>query len=182
MAKLNENARVAPPFMHAFRQAFEEKDARKELDLRDQSGERVIASRRNSARLPVNETTLRRELAEDLNALLNTIRLSSAEDISAFPYAARSILNYGLTDITSHSVEESAVEDIIAELRRVLAEYEPRLVGPSIVVERDASVESSTMKVRFTVQAEMHATPVDVPVEFVAELELDSGKIRVPRV
>jgi len=182
MAKLNENARVAPPFMHAFRQAFEEKDARKELDLRDASGERVIASRKNTARLPINESTLRRELAEDLNALLNTIRLSSAEDLSSCPHAARSILNYGLTDVTSHSVEENAVEDIMGELRRVLSQYEPRLKGSSITIERDASIDSSLMNIRFIIQAEMYATPVDVPVEFIAELELESGKFRVPRV
>ena len=48
-----------------------------------------------------------RELAEDLNTLLNTINLGSAEDLSEFSYVGRSILNYGLTDITGYSIEEN---------------------------------------------------------------------------
>jgi type VI secretion system protein ImpF len=182
MAKFNKNDRLAPPFMHAFRQSFEEKDSRKQVDLRDAAGERVIASRRNAARFPVSEVTLRRELAEDLNGLLNTIKLGSAEQIGAFSFVARSILNYGLTDITSHSIEENAVDEITDELSRVLATYEPRLIASSIEVKRDSSIDTSMLNIRFTVHAEMHATPVDIPVEFVAELELDSGKMHVSRL
>ena len=182
MARLNQNDRLAPPFMHAFRQAFEEKDSRKDLDVRDAAGERVIASRRNSACFPISEATLRRELAEDLTALLNTVKLGSAEQIAAFPFVGRSILNYGITDITSHSVEENAVEEITDELRRVLAEYEPRLIPASIEVKRDPSADSSMLKIRFMVHAEMHATPVDIPVDFIAELELDSAKMQVSRL
>ncbi len=182
MAKINHNDRLAPSFMHAFRQAFEEKDSRKELDLRNATGERVIASRRNPARFPINETTLRRELAEDLNALLNTVKLGSAEQIADFSFVGRSILNYGLADITSHSVEENAVEEITDELRRVLADYEPRLIPASIEVKRDPSVDSSMLKIRFMVHAEIHAMPVDIPVDFVAELELDSTKMHVSRL
>ena len=182
MKKSNTTDRLAPPLMHAFREAFRKKDSRQKLDLRDNTGERVIASRRASAGSWVDEGTLRRELAEDLNALLNTINLGSAEDLSEFSYVGRSILNYGLTDITGYSIEENAVEDIGDELRTALTDYEPRLIPPSIEIKRDATFDNSGQKIRFTVNADMHSTPVDLPVEFVAELELDSGKMRVSRL
>ena len=182
MAKSDSNDRLAPPLMHAFREAFRNKDARKELDLRDDTGERVIASRRVSARSWVNEAALRRDLAEDLTGLLNTVNLASAEDLSEFPHTARSIVNYGLTDITAYTIEEAAVENVTRELRQALTDYEPRLIAASIEVTRDALVDNSGQKIRFAVSAEMHATPVDIPVEFVAELELDSGKMRISRL
>jgi type VI secretion system protein ImpF len=182
MAKSDSNDRLAPPLMHAFREAFRNKDARKELDLRDDTGERIIASRRVSARSWVNEAALRRDLAEDLTRLLNTVNLASADDLSDFSYTARSIINYGLTDITAYSMEETAVDNITNHLRQTLADYEPRLIAASIEVTRDTVLDNSAQKIRFAVNAEMHATPVDIPVEFVAELELDSGKMRISRL
>ena len=182
MVKSTKNDRMAPPLMHAFREAFRNKDAKKELDLRDDTGERVIASRRVSARSWVSETALRRDLAEDLVRLLNTVNLTSARDLSEYSHVARSILNYGLVDISAYVMEEAAADDIAAELRQSLKDYEPRLIPASIEVRRDKSVDSAAHQIRFAVSAEMHATPVDIPVEFVAELELDSGKMRISRL
>lgn len=182
MVKSVKNDRLAPPLMHAFREAFRQKDAKKDLDLRDDSGERVIASRRVSARSWINEAALRRDLAEDLTRLLNTINLDSAQDLSEYSYAARSIVNYGLVDITAYAIEDKAVNDITGELRQSLIDFEPRLIPESIEVSRDKTVDSAALQIRFAINAEMHATPVDIPVEFVAELELDSGKMRISRL
>jgi type VI secretion system protein ImpF len=182
VVKSPKKNRLAPPLMHAFREAFRNKDARQALDLRDDTGERIIASRRVTARSSVTETTLRQSLAEDLNALLNTVNLASAEDLSQFSYVARSILNYGITDITGYSMGENAIEDIAEELRTALTHYEPRLIPSSIEIKRDTSFDDAAQKFRFMISADMHSTPVDVPIEFIAELELDSGKMRVSRL
>jgi type VI secretion system protein ImpF len=181
MTSSSKNDRLAPPLMHAFREAFRQKDSSKPLDLRDSAGDRIIAGRKSS-RSAVNEASLRRELAEDLSALLNTVNLGSAEEIAQFPFVSRSILNYGLTDITSYSVGEAAVDEITDELRLALSGYEPRLIADTVEVRRDPTVDGSQLKLRFLVSAEMHCTPVDIPLEFVAELELDSGKMRIMKL
>ena len=46
MSVVPKKDRLSPPLMLAFRNAYAARDARKKLDLRDASGERVIASRR----------------------------------------------------------------------------------------------------------------------------------------
>ena len=81
MSNLGKKERLSPPLMHAFRSAFEARDSKKKLDLRDESGERVIASRRTAARAAITEPTLRREVARDLDALMNTIALESTQDL-----------------------------------------------------------------------------------------------------
>jgi len=171
--------RFAPPLMYAFRAAFNERDARKVSDRRDESGERLIAGRRVSPRNMVDDATLRQELSADLAALLNTVALNAIQDLSQHGFVARSVLNYGLADLTAISIDEAAVESIGAELRQVFSHHEPRLIPESIEIERDRSIDSTELKLRFLVHAEMHASPQDVPVEFVADLELDSGKMRV---
>jgi type VI secretion system protein ImpF len=174
--------RFVPPLMQAFRAAFRERDAGKTLDLKDEAGERIIAGRRSSPRNVVSESTLRQELAEDLGSLFNTVNMASAEDLRQAPFVLRSILNYGLTDLTAISIDEHAVEDIGAELRTVLASYEPRLIAETVAVERDRTVDETSLKIRFNIHAEMFATPVDVPVEFIADVEIDSGKLKISRL
>lgn len=180
MAGPNKKDRISPPLMFAFREAFRQKDSRKALDLRDDTGERMIAGRRSRA--SVTEAVLRRDLAEDLSGLLNTINLGSAEDLSEFSFVSRSILNYGLTDLTGYTVGEAAIDELSEELRIALSEHEPRLINETVEVKQDETVETSNQKLRFLVSAEMHASPVDIPVEFVAELELDSGTMRIAKL
>jgi len=174
--------RFTPPLMYAFRAAFRDHDARKPLDLKDESGERIIASRRITPRNIVNQTVLKDELGEDLASLLNTVNMESCEDISQFKHVTRSILNYGLLDLAAISIDESAVDGIAAELRTALLDFEPRLIANSIDVERDHTVDAAHLKIRFNIHAEMFATPVDTPVEFVADLEVDSGKLKLSRL
>ncbi|MNY81960.1 hypothetical protein D3C86_2238040 [compost metagenome] len=61
----------------------------------------------------------------------------------------------------------------------VLLEYEPRLIQDSIAVERDDSLDRAELKVRFLVRADLNCEPLNLPVQFVADLELDTGKMAI---
>jgi type VI secretion system protein ImpF len=163
--------------MFAFRSAHAEHDAKKKVDLRDEAGERIIAGRRASARIAITETTLRREVSRDLDALMNTIALESSEDLEPFQAVRNSIVNYGFPDIAHRSIDEISVDHISDELKAVLMNYEPRLLPETIQVTRDLSVSLDELKTRFVVRADLFCEPLNVPVEFVADLELDSGQI-----
>lgn len=165
--------------MFAFREAHLEKDARTALDLRDEGGERVIAQRRAAPRAAITEQKLRREIAIDLDALVNTINLESAFDLSGRENVRRSILNHGFPDMTRLTIDEHRVDSIREDLAAVLLRYEPRLISKSIAVERDNSLDRAELKVRFLVRADLNCEPLNVPVEFVADLELDTGKIAI---
>jgi len=182
MASVKKTDRLSPPLMYAFRSAHEARDAKTRLDLRDEAGERVIAGRRMAVRTAITEPTLRREVARDLDALMNTIALESTEDLRPFEHVRRSILNFGLPDITHRSIDEVAVEDVGDEIRSALVRHEPRLIPTTIRVARDPEINEAELKVRFVVRAELLCEPLNVPVEFVADLELDSGNISVGRL
>jgi type VI secretion system protein ImpF len=167
--------------MYAFRAAHAARDATKKLDLRDEAGERLIAGRRNATRTPISEPILRREVAQDLDALLNTVALESADDLGAFDQVKRSILNYGLPDIAHRTIDEASVNDIENEIRSALLNYEPRLACDSIQASRDTSIETHELKVRFVVRADLCCEPVNVPVEFIADIELD-GSVQIHRL
>lgn len=181
MAQVTSKTRLAPPLMYVFRAAHEAKDAKKRVDIRNEAGERVIAARRSRAREVITENVLRREVARDLENLLNTIALKSTMDMTGAPYARKSILNFGLPDIAHRSIDEIGVDDIPQEIKTAILAYEPRLAAASLHVERDKTIDSSELKVRFIVRADLTCHPVHVPVEFVADV-IDTGKIVVNRL
>jgi type VI secretion system protein ImpF len=168
--------------MHAFRSANAARDAKIRIDERNEHGERLIAGRRVSGRTPVSETVLRREVARDLESLMNTVALESTEDLTGFARVQRSILNYGFPDIAHRSIDEISVDDLKDEICSVLMTYEPRLARESIRSARDMSARPEELKIRFVVHADLRCDPLNVPVEFVADVDLDSGGIQITRL
>jgi type VI secretion system protein ImpF len=181
MADLNTKTRLAPPLMHVFRAAHEAKDAKKRVDIRDEAGERIIAGRRMRARHVITEAVLRREVARDLDALLNAIAMSSTIDMTDAPHVRKSILNFGIPDVTHRTIDEVGVNDIPGEIKTAIINYEPRLGAASIHIERDNTVDIAELKVRFIVRADLTCDPVHVPVEFIADV-IETGKIVVNRL
>jgi type VI secretion system protein ImpF len=181
MARVDSKTRLSPPLMHVFRAAHAAKDARKSMEIRNEAGERVIAERRLRPRHVITESVLRREVGLDLDALLNTIALESTIDMTAAPYVRKSIINFGIPDITHRSIDEARVADITEEIRLAIIDFEPRLAAASVRVTRDTSVDPVELKIRFIVRADLTCDPVHVPVEFVAEI-IESGRIAVDRL
>lgn len=171
--------RLRPPLMFAFREAHLERDAKVALDLRDEGGERVLANRRAAPRAAITEPKLRREIAIDLEGLVNTINLASSVDLSEFEHVGRSILNHGFPDLANRSIDEHRVDLIREDMIAVLLGYEPRLIRESIAVEQDDSLDRAELKVRFLVRADLNCEPLNLPVQFVADLELDTGKMAI---
>jgi type VI secretion system protein ImpF len=164
--------------MFAFREAHKERDARVVVDLRDEHGARIIAGRR-ARKGAVTEGQLREQLSIDLNSLLNTINMETGFDLGEFPRVRESILNYGIPEISNRSIDEDRVGDIVDEIRTALLLYEPRLVADALIVTRDMTIAPYSLNIRFLVSGEMACDPAAVAVEFVADIEIDTGKMRI---
>jgi type VI secretion system protein ImpF len=181
MPEVSSKTRLSPPLMQAFRAAHRDKDAKVSLDIRNEAGERIVASRRLRARQVITEAILREEVWRDLDALLNTVALESTIDMSDMPLARRSILNYGIPDVAHRTIDEADLINVPAEIRAAILIYEPRLAAATVQVERDMSIDPAELKVRFIVRGDLICDPVNVPVEFVADI-IDTGKILVKRL
>jgi type VI secretion system protein ImpF len=180
MRKARGDRQYQAPLMSAFRDAFEARDA-KDSRVRIVDGERVIEGRLPRQRRG-DEPALKRDLSIDLVALLNTINLASTVPLETLHYVSDSVLNYGLPDITHLTSEEAGVDAIRDQLVHALSTYEPRIIADTIHVDKEVRTNEIDQRVQFTVSCEMACTPVDVPVTFVAELEVSSGKVNVTRL
>lgn len=164
--------------MNVFRQAARQKDAKDGADPSSDTQDRVLSSRTIERREGAGDDTLRTHLLQDLANLFSTINMESAEpSLAEFPYVQASIINFGIMDLTRLTTADIKNQVMLKELRNSLLRHEPRLIDKSISVKLRSETEDSRQHVAFDISADMSAKPVDVPLEFVAEIDTGAGKM-----
>lgn len=171
--------RLRPPLMLAFRKAFKNRGD-KSKNATD-AGQSVIVQSRRAVNAAVSERELRDNLNIDLEALLNTTNLESTLELGAMDYVRKSIVNYGIHDLVHRTTDEMNTYAITQELRDAILRYEPRILADSLQIARDTAASDDELKIRFIVKGDMDCDPAPAPVEFVANLEVASGKLAVSK-
>lgn len=123
--------------------------------------------------------SLRQGVLRDLAWLLNTTNLGSMQDLSAWPHAARSVINYGLPDLTGKTASGLEVADLERRLREAIAEFEPRILPHSVSVRAVGGGGDSHNTLVFEVSGELWAQPVPERMFLRTELDLEVGEVRV---
>ncbi len=167
-----EEVRYHVPLMHAFRDAFRKGDSRR--PPRDEGDERTPSQAEAVRRRGLGETQIRDMVIEDIGAILTTIDLQSAVQIDDLPNVSRSILNFGLYDIMHLTSEDSRVSEIERNIVAALMCYEPRIRRDSLHVEWSQRIDDVQQKIRLSISAEVNNRPVNIPVDFTAEVDLSS--------
>lgn len=167
--------------LQVFRTAYEDRDARHAAATAP-GQDPQITPRSKQRREGVSETQLRAHLEADLNALLNTIRLDAAEPLDDAPHVARSILNYGFRDLSSVAASELNTPGVINSIRQSLIDHEPRLVAESIEVRITERQDAKDQRLSLTISADLMGDPVDIPLDFDAEVDLGAGKLRMSKL
>lgn len=178
MADVRKKTRLSSPLMFAFRDAHRARDSRVHVGQANIVGEQVMASRK-SIRIAISEKQLESELKQDLDMLMNTTNLASTIDLEEAPEVRASIVNYGLPDIVNLSIDENRVADVAGDIRTAINAFEPRLIRKTVQVTRDHGVDAGALQIRFNVTGDMACDPVAIPVEFIADLEVASGKLAI---
>jgi type VI secretion system protein ImpF len=171
--------RLASSLMHVFRVTQDANDA-KFVGPNPREDGRAAMVRADLRRETVSDRMFAELVRTDVIALLNTVRLESAQSLDETPNVARSILNYGFPDLMNHTYDDNRTDEIATEIERMLCRYEPRIAPGSVKARYDrSSNRGPAPKVRFVVHAALKAKPVDLPIEFIAEIEASTGKIKI---
>lgn len=176
-----QGERAKTSIMQVFRASFVEHDARRVRERND-DGSIDLTSSRRQRREGISQDQLREHLEADLTALLNTIRLDAAIDLEEAPFVARSILNYGFRDLSSVGAAELNTPAIIESIRQSLIDHEPRFVRDSIEVTVREGKDMSSQRLSIVVSAELMGDPVDIPMDFDAEVDLGAGKLLMSKL
>ena len=168
--------------MNVFRQAAMQRDAKSLKDTVADDGGRVLSARTVERRDGASQETLKSHLAQDLASLMGTINLEAVQALDGLDHVRNSILNYGLQDMSALTTESFQTAKVIKDMRTSLLANEPRLIEETLDIKFRRNTADAQQRIAFDIKAEMSARPMDVPMEFVAEIDAGAGKVQMTDV
>lgn len=132
-----------------------------------------------AATLRFSAEQVKDSVARDIETLLNTRPGHDPAALADYPEAARSLLTFGLTDITALSLASDGDRArIVASIGQSLADHEPRLTDVTVSVQE---AHRPGEGLRFSIRARLQLNPEVEPVAFDAVLQPGSNRYAVAR-
>jgi type VI secretion system protein ImpF len=123
---------------------------------------------------------LRESVRRDLAWLLNTGNLSSVEDLSDFPLAEHSVLNYGIRDLAGTTLVGADPGTLERMIRQAIWDFEPRILRHTVQVRTLAAEEfAGHNALTFLIEGELWAQPMPLHLYLKTEIDLESAAVRV---
>ena len=126
-----------------------------------------------------NESELRNCVIRDIAWILNDIHFAAAVPLDDFPEVRTSVLNQGVPDLTSMTVNSDVFKRRARDLTDAIRNFEPRLVEQSVNVSFAKAMADDENKLRFVINGELKAAIDDRYVEFKTSVALDTGDVVV---
>jgi type VI secretion system protein ImpF len=134
---------------------------------RESHDKRVISMRR------LHECVLR-----DLAWLLNTTHLASTEDLKAYPAVDRSVLNYGIGELSGQWVSSMDINQMERALRQAILDFEPRILPQSLRIRSlKEPAQESHNRLIFEIEGQLWAIPAPSHLLLRTEIDLDEGDV-----
>lgn len=162
MAELTKKERLQPSLLDRLTD--------EEPETRQESREKRVLS----------PARLRECVRRDLTWLFNTTSLSSIEELGDVPDVLRSVLNYGMPDLSGRTASSVDVRSLEQLLLRVIWDFEPRLIKKSVkvaIVVNEQLMNHNAMV--FDIEAELWAQPLPLRLFFRTEIDLENGGVNV---
>lgn len=129
----------------------------------------------------IDVVRLREIIQRDLSWLLNTHNNGSMIDAKLYPNVARSVLNFGLSEISGEYSSAERSELIRRSIERAIADFEPRIIAGSVDVSLRPNHDSGEMTVSLDIRADMWAQPLPLELYLRSSVDVATGEISVER-
>ena len=123
---------------------------------------------------------LRAALLRDLAWLLNTGHLETVEDLEDYPEARRSVVNYGIPDLTGLTIAGADTAQIEKAVRQAIADFEPRISPQSLRVTAETGEDGGVRNALvFRIDGELWAKPAPQALCLKTQVDLETGDVTV---
>ena len=128
----------------------------------------------------LDEARVRELVRRDLTWLFNATRLESSVAFDRFPEVRRSVLNFGIVDLTGKTLSSIESEALEREILGTLRCFEPRLDHDTLKV-RVGSGQSRAggQALIIEIVGALWAEPVPIALHLRTEVDLESGRVSV---
>lgn len=123
---------------------------------------------------------LRQSVLRDLSWLLNTTAFEAMEDLSAAPYVARSVINYGIPSLSGSNFSSLDAGKLEQKIKQAIVNFEPRILATSLNVDIVLAEDQMSHKsVSFKIEGDLWAQPLPVHLYIRSDLDLETGEFKV---
>ena len=129
----------------------------------------------------INRNRLRELVLRDLAWLFNTTRPTENIDWESVPYAARSVINFGLPTLSGQSASSMDLITLRDRVRAAIADYEPRILPGTLEVEsvvNEAQLDHHN-QIGFRISGQMWAQPVPLELMLHTDIDLETGRVDI---
>jgi type VI secretion system protein ImpF len=128
----------------------------------------------------LNMRRLRRSVLRDLAWLLNTVNYQCAHPLDGYPFVARSVLNYGLPELTGRVVANMTPKALEALVRQAILYFEPRILPNTLNVRAMVSEEQMNRNsVGFEIEGDLWAYPMPLHLLIKTEIDVETGHVSI---
>jgi type VI secretion system protein ImpF len=123
---------------------------------------------------------LREGVRRDLAWLFNSVNLAAVQDMTDYPEVARSVLNFGLPDLSGHTASSVDAAGLERLLRQAVRDFEPRILPNTVkvrLVVDEARMSHNAMI--FEIEGELWAQPIPQRLYLRTEVDLEVGEVQV---
>jgi len=98
-------------------------------------------------------------------------------DLEAYPEVRRSVINFGLPDISGHTSSTIDVKTVENSVKRAIQEFEPRIIRNSLRVKvRSSPSDMSHNSLVFEIEGTVFGQPSPFQIMLRSELNLECGE------
>ena len=142
----------------------------REPDAREESRNRRIVSLKR----------LRESVMRDLGWLFNTAAMSVTEDLSAFPEVERSVLNYGIPDLSGRISSSIDIRELERAVKQAIWDFEPRILRNTLRVRVELEQDEMNRNcLVFEIDGELWAQPTPTRLFLKTEVDLENGSVTI---
>jgi type VI secretion system protein ImpF len=128
----------------------------------------------------ISASRLRDCVARDISWLLNCVNLGIDDDLAEYPEVARSVVNFGIPDLTGVAVTGIDAKVLQRKIREAILTFEPRLTPNTLRVIVNADLKRmDRQSLTFNIESEMWAQPNPLNLYLKTEVDLETGKFNV---
>lgn len=128
----------------------------------------------------ISASKLRECVTRDIAWLLNCVNLGKDELLADYPDVARSVVNFGIPDLTGAAVAGLDGAMLQRQLRDAIHAFEPRLTAETlkVMVSADAA-RMDRRSLSFRIDSEMWAQPLPLNLFLKTDVDLETGRFNV---
>lgn len=120
----------------------------------------------------------RAAVLRDLSWLMNCSSHTKSEGLDDFPHVESSVFNFGKPSLSGLEVAGMNVQQLEAEIARAVRNFEPRIVGDTLVVKAvRGETKHSPSTLVFEIRADLWARPFPEKLFIKTALDMETGAV-----